>query len=428
MSHSEQIVAGPDDAEREFAELQAHVNAATHRQLVLIRYIDEDGLWYRQGSTSCAAWLAWRTDIGAGAARERVRVARALAALPRIDDALGRGALSFSKVRAMTRVATAANEEHLLEIARYSTATQLEKICRMLRRVEAENNPDTVLERYVRVRDRGDGTVLFEAVLSPDEGSRLMEALRVLRATLSGSDLCDALVRLADGARAELAAVETRTGADRADVVVHLAPSTIDGSHAVTLDDGTRVSAATFRRVACDCGVIGVREDERGEVLDVGRKTRSIPAALRRAVMLRHPTCAFPGCTHDRFVDIHHCEHWIDGGETKLGNLLPLCTYHHRFLHEGGWRVSLHEGMPCFAEPTGADFPSMPRRHDAPHDPLAAFGDRHAALSIDDETCLSRWDGSRPDYAECVQQLLSASEIEESMTIGEWLAEHPDAA
>jgi hypothetical protein len=427
MLTSQQTVSGPDEAESELAQLQAHENAATHRQFVLIRYIDEDGLWYRQGATSCAQWLAWRTDIGAGAAREKVRVARALAALPRIDDELRDGKLSFSKVRAMTRVANMANEEKLLEMARYSTATQLEKICRSFRRVEAENDRDAVPERYARVRDRGDGTVRFEAVLSPDEATRVMEALRAVRAAMDGSDLCDALVRLADAALAEPVETATRTvGADRADVVVHLAPSMLDGTHAATLDDGTHVPAETLRRVACDCGLIGVREDERGEVLDVGRKTRSIPAALRRAVMLRHPTCTFPGCTHDRFIDIHHCEHWIDGGETKLGNLVPLCTYHHRFLHEGDWKVAMHEGVPRFIEPSGADVPAVTRRCEAPADPLAAYAERHAELSIDDETCLSRWDGSQPDYAECVAQLLH--DEEDSMSIGEWLAVHPDAA
>jgi hypothetical protein len=425
MSQSTQDIAGPDEAERELAELQAHQNAATHRQLVLIRYIDEDGLWNRQGAKSCAHWVAWRTDILPGAAREKVRVARALAALPRIDDTLQRGALSFSKVRAMTRVATGANEEKLLEMARYSTAAQLEKICRKLRQVETESVRNTATERYARVRDHGDGTVRFEAFLSPDEAARVMEALRVVSGAMGDADLCDALVRLADGALAEPAETATRTvGADRADVVVHLAPSTMEGAHAATLDDGTPVTAETLRRVACDCGLIAVSEDERGEVLDVGRKTRSIPVALRRAVMLRHPTCAFPGCTHDRFIDIHHCEHWIDGGETKLGNLVPLCTYHHRFLHEGGWRVAMNDGSPRFIEPSGTTFPTLPRKHRAPLDPLAAFEDKHTALSIDDETCLSRWDGSRPDYTECVAQLLE----EDSMTIGEWLAVHPDAA
>jgi hypothetical protein len=125
---SEQNVAklSPEEAEREIAELQAHENAATHRQLFLIRYIDEDGLWHRQGSTSCAHWLAWRCGISTGTALDKVRVARALAALPGIDDALRRGALSYSQVRAMVRVATPQNEQHLLEMAKHSTASQLE--------------------------------------------------------------------------------------------------------------------------------------------------------------------------------------------------------------------------------------------------------------------------------------------------------------
>src|SRR6188768_1987367 len=138
MSQQSTAVLSPADAERELAELQSHENAATHRQLVLIRFLDEDGLWSRQGGTSCAHWLAWRCGIDRGAAREKVRVARALAALPSIDDALRRGVLSYSQVRAMTRVATSANEERLLEMAKRSTAAQLEHLCRSYRRADAD--------------------------------------------------------------------------------------------------------------------------------------------------------------------------------------------------------------------------------------------------------------------------------------------------
>jgi hypothetical protein len=237
--------------------------------------------------------------------------------------------------------------------------------------------------------------------------------------------MCDALVQIADTALANPGESATRTtGADRADVVVHLTPAALEGQHCATLDDGTALSAETLRRVACDCGIIAAREDERGEILDVGRKTRSIPPALRRAVTLRHPTCTFPGCMHDRFIDIHHSQHWIDGGETKLGNLVPLCTYHHRFVHEAGWRVEMEDGAPRFIEPAGAAFPTLPRFFDAPSHPLRAYARMHAELPIDDETCLTRWDGTAPDYAECVHQLLAS---EDSMSIGEWLAEHPGA-
>src|SRR5687767_13849117 len=139
MFEQSTVIASPDEAERELAELQAHENAATHRQLVLIRYIEEDGLWHRQGGRSCALWLAWRCGISAGTAHDKVRVARALATLPGIAASMRRGAPSYSQVRAMVRVATPANEQHLLEMAKYSTAAQLEKICRSFRRANADD-------------------------------------------------------------------------------------------------------------------------------------------------------------------------------------------------------------------------------------------------------------------------------------------------
>ena len=110
----------------EIAELSAHLDAATHRLLTLIRRFDACSGWYRQGALSCAAWLSWRIGLDLCAAREKVRVARALGSLPLIDEALRRGQVSYSKVRALTRVATAENEALLLEMARSATAAQLD--------------------------------------------------------------------------------------------------------------------------------------------------------------------------------------------------------------------------------------------------------------------------------------------------------------
>jgi Domain of unknown function (DUF222) len=114
----------------EIAELAAHVDAATHRLLTLIGRFDEAGGWADHGALTCAHWLSWRVGLDLGAAREHVRVARALPDVPLIADALRRGQISYSKVRALTRVATPENEAALLAMARSSTASQLERICR----------------------------------------------------------------------------------------------------------------------------------------------------------------------------------------------------------------------------------------------------------------------------------------------------------
>jgi hypothetical protein len=412
----------PEAAEHELATLSSHLDAATHRQLELIRVIDETGHWHAQGAASCAHWLGWRIGLDPGAARERLRVAHALASLPVIDGALRRGAISYSKVRAMTRVATPANEARLLGLAEASTAAQLEKICRGLRRLESDDGerPER-LDRWVTLRHRGDGSVRIEASLAPDEAKRVMEAIRATCAAMRAESadaraeakptLADALVRMADATLAaprddadEPAPTRT-TGADRAQVVVHFAPDALDEGYQATLDDGARVPAETFRRVACDCALVAVAKDARGDVLDVGRKTRSIPPALRRAVMLRDERCRFPGCAHDRFIDVHHVEHWIDGGETKLTNLVALCTHHHHLLHEGGFAVELDASRDArFFAPNGARIPDVHVPAETPAEPGRAFEAHHHArgIDIDDVTGLTRWDGRPPDYHACV--------------------------
>ena len=135
------------------------------------------------------------------------------------------------------------------------------------------------------------------------------------------------------------------------------------------LDDGTRVSAETSRRLACDAGLVTIAHASDGSVLDVGRKTRTIPPALRRALEARDRGCRFPGCGL-RFTDAHHVKHWSEGGETKLDNLVLTCRLHHRLVHEEGYRVELVEvtqewaggaGLRAnFYDPRGRPVPDAP--------------------------------------------------------------------
>ena len=181
----------PADIDRladEIAEVASHIDAAEHRLLTLIRRFDDGSGWATHGALSCAHWLNWRIGLDLGAARERVRVARALGGLPLVDGALRRGAISYSKVRAITRVASAATEATLLEMATHATASQLERICRGYRRVlddaataRADSLADEELRRFVRVRDTDDGMVRIEVRLRPDEAAVVLQALDVAR-------------------------------------------------------------------------------------------------------------------------------------------------------------------------------------------------------------------------------------------------------
>ncbi|MFW6051078.1 MAG: DUF222 domain-containing protein [Myxococcota bacterium] len=437
--------------EAEIAALAARIDAATHRMLVLIRRFDESGEWGRQGHRSCAAWLSWRTGLGPGAAREHVRVAKALAELPKVDAALARGDISFSKVRAITRVATPEREETLLRLARFSTAQQLERICRGVRQVERSTEDDGTPkkpsgpERFVVQRCMPDGTVEVVARLQPDEARAVVEAIdRVRKARAEEQAPVSEAVPQVEGASAETpppskpaprkawpdradALVELagrvlagdldakgdgapRPGGERAEVTVAFTRDALGTGYAAKLEDGTHVSAETFRRIACDAALVPHLEDEAGRTLDVGRKTRSIPPSIRRALRQRQPTCAFPGCGHTRFLDAHHLTHWIDGGETKISNLVHLCRLHHRLIHEDGFTLTLDDqGRPLFRTPAGRPIlPTPPRprfRGNATDDKLDDIG-RRAHIPIDPWVRYPEWQGDRPDYNWCVASVV----------------------
>src|SRR5437899_6208239 len=171
----------------EIAELSAHVDAATARLLDLIRAFDARKGW-NTGFSSCAAWLSWRVGLDVGAARERVRVARALGTLPLLAQALARGELSYAKVRALTRVATPETEERLLTVGRAGTAAHVERIVRGWRRVarpaEARETARQHASRALHVYEDEDGTVVLRGRLAPEVGALLLRALAAARETL----------------------------------------------------------------------------------------------------------------------------------------------------------------------------------------------------------------------------------------------------
>jgi hypothetical protein len=145
-----------------------------------------------------------------------------------------------------------------------------------------------------------------------------------------GARRADALGRIAESFLQHGA--EDLNSGDRQQIVIHVDAETLADSTAgrCELEEGPSLTAETVRRLACDASVITLLEDERREPLNVGRKTRSIPPALRRALKTRDRGCRFPGCPNTRYVDGHHIHHWAKGGETKLSNLVQLCRFHHR--------------------------------------------------------------------------------------------------
>ncbi|MBP9089191.1 MAG: DUF222 domain-containing protein, partial [Kofleriaceae bacterium] len=173
--------------------------------------------------------------------------------------------------------------------------------------------------------------------------------------------------------------------------------------------NGEVIATSTARRLCCDAGVVVAHVDALGVPLSVGRKTRTIPAAIKQALLLRDRTCRFPGCTHSRYVDGHHIEHWANGGETALSNLMLLCGAHHTLRHEGGCRVEAHSANGWnFFDHRNRIIDAQPARPNnvGARRGLAALHDAHAELAITANTNASKWTGELIAYARCIDYLV----------------------
>jgi hypothetical protein len=350
-----------EELDVEICRLARQLNAETYRFLMLVRDFDDRYGFAKWSLRSCAEWLAWRCGRTLSTAGEKLRTAHALRELPVISAAFADGRLSYSKVRALTRAATAANEDLLLAYALDATAEQVDERCRQIRNVAPEST-DLARRAWERrsltvSRNPGRGTLSILVELPVEDGEVVANALdnavaagdvaagiefasdRELAGNGWRAQQADALVVIA---KASLAGGPMENGggsiADHYQVVVH-----VDGA---ALREGTGRSdlpLETIKRLTCDGSLITVMEDERGTPLDVGRKQRIVSTAIRRALWSRDRGCSFPGCHNTRYVDAHHIHHWANGGDTSLENLTLLCTHHHTLLHEGGFTIHRDE-------------------------------------------------------------------------------------
>ena len=594
----------------QIAELSARIDAATYELLCHLHEFDRRHGW--EGWRSCAHWLNWRTGLDLGAAREKLRVAAALADLNHVSAAMARGQLSYSKVRALTRVASPATEARLLAVALCATAAQVERLVRAWRRVDRDAQPDAeqvlLASRALSMQVDEDGMVVLRGRLPPEVGALLLRAVEaaleqvpasaegdepttaqrradalglVAESALAGGldpgnpadrfqvtvhvqadalparDPADAAPRVAAETRevsltlsepvapaAPRVAAETRAvspassepgapaGPRVADetrevnltpsepgalarnlVAAHAAmeqrgglgadgelvpgvaaesarsPRGTSGRESRSADTAGRlplceesapcpsdatdredrhegiarrpslseqatiatphVSAETFeiseapgervaaetdldagqavieqagglhigreaaRRVACDAGIVVLRHAADGQVLDVGRRSRTVPSAMRRALLSRdRGQCQFPGC-ESRHCDAHHVEHWADGGETRLQNLVLACRFHHRALHEEGFRVvpGDADGQFRFLRPDGTPLPAEPPMPSWEGAPLAPTDARLAAagVSIGPDTATPEWYGESLDLTATLDVLWEPS-------------------
>jgi hypothetical protein len=440
----------------------AELAAGECAHVLLVAEWDRRGVWAAQGCRSAAHWLNWRVGTSLWAAREQVRVGRALRDLPKITEAFRAGEISYSKVRAVTRIATPAIDGLLVEWARSATASQLETIVREQRRAtgvaETEAAQARHARRYLRSYTDDDGMVVIRARLSPEDGAVVMAAIEAAHQAVDsagpGADVSAGTLELtagraatggghsdATGVSAEtlsgtrearsdassdvsaetsewaevfydgpLHAGESKAADGLVDVCRQVLATGVDDGHgrrpavgvlvhvdqAVLADpasagcchvDGVgAIAAHSARRLACDAAVATLLYRPDGAVEPRGA-TRTIPGSMRRAILARDRHCRFPGCSTRCHLHVHHVVHWASGGPTTLSNLVILCGAHHRFVHEGGWRLSLTaSGSVTARSPHGQTLTGRPPAAPAVHPGALGASHRRQGLHVGADT------------------------------------------
>lgn len=326
-----------------------YMNAGSYRLIKLIGEFDDLKAWLGGGSVrSCAHWLNWQCGLARGAAREQVRVARCLRTLPLIDASFAAGEISYSKVRAMTRVATPENEDYLLMFAQYGTASHVEQIVRKYRNVKCANDEKSAIKqeqkeqedrKLVYFQDDDGSWVIharlpaeagslvvkaIEAIAKPEQAEQIEEQEKVLENVPAGTFLsevspelevpseprktyrqlrADAIVKVAEhflATSGNNGPIQGLKGAERCQIMLHVDIDTLrqhgTPGTCCNLDDKHWISPKTAKRLSCDASLVTVLENNRGKVLNIGRRSRTVPPSIKRALELRDITCRVPGC------------------------------------------------------------------------------------------------------------------------------------
>jgi Domain of unknown function (DUF222)/HNH endonuclease len=413
--------------EAQICELAGHLTAATCRFLLLLADFDARRGWGTWDMRSCAEWLSWKCQMSSGAAREHVRVARALPDLPVIRAEFGAGRLSYAKVRALTRIATPENEEALAELAGPMTGNQLERFARAHRKVSRADDDAARIQRRLTWRFEEDGSLAGTFRLPPLQGAVLLQALRAAVADLehphddvsaetsaphkrvvaTSTSLADGLVAVAEAFLGEK--IASADNPEAYQVVVHVgteaagvSAETPEASKAQLgdpadparchVEDGPAISASTAQMVRCTAAMSWMQHGRDGSVLRLGRRSRRPSAALRRVARERDTCrCRYPGCDSRR-VDLHHIQYWSNGGRTDLDNLISLCRHHHRLVHESGHIIAPTDDGFAFYRPDGTALPTSPSLPE----PDGTIEGCHAA-DIAPDTIIPPWYGERLD-------------------------------
>jgi hypothetical protein len=358
--NDDELIEAVDDAHRRICEAQREL-------FQLIAEVERRELWRGSGARDLVHWLSIRQGVSQWKARRWIAAAQALETLPDLERAFSTGDLGVDKVVELSRFATYESEAGLITWARFvSTAAVRRKADLATRSLEEVQQAER--GRVLSWWYTDDGARFgLEAQLPGAHGPLVTRALQRVADSLpvmpgeedpvfADARRADALVALCSNRLAEDA------DADRATVVVHARlEDLVSEDGGAEIEGGAAIHAETARRLLCDARIQIVIEDEEGEPMRLGRRTREPSAAMMRQLRYRDGECRFPGCGTRRFTQAHHIVWWGEGGRTDLDNLVLICSFHHKLVHEHGWRIQREPGnIVAWYRPSGNRYRAGP--------------------------------------------------------------------
>ena len=347
----------------DIAELSSELSTVLASLLVRINQADSARAWEQDGATSCAAWLVAHLGIANSTARAWTETASALRELPATAAAFAEGRLSYDQVRTICRFATPESDVDLAEASQWMSVGQLGRIARRHAFVDLNTLDEAYRRRHFEWRhDEERHTIFFRGQLPDDRGAVVVRSLERLAYTTPhdpdlalydgfGPRAADALYAMASQS------LGVDTDPDRATVVVHVPAAAFAGAAQGNgvVAGGPALHPESVRRLACDGRIQFIADDVDSKPVGIGRTSRQIPPWLKRLIEERDHGCRFPGCSYEHWVHAHHIVHWSHGGPTDLDNLITLCGFHHRLVHERGWRISGDpQGDVAWVRPNGS--------------------------------------------------------------------------
>jgi hypothetical protein len=329
--------------------LNRHIAAAQVALLRVVAEVERRRAWQDSGARDLAHWLSIRYGMSWWKADRWIKAAAALDNLPAITDALETGVLGIDKVVELCRFATAETEGELIGWASDATCATIRRRADL--EVRAGLDETTELERDRSLRywyEEGGRRFGLEARMPSAQGAIVAKALeRVADQIPAMPAQTDGVVIEARRADALLALCSQRIAADadadRATVVIHASLEALSGRRNAETEHGAVMPPEALQRLACDARIQVVAENDASDAIALGRTKREPSASMMRQLRHRDRGCRFPGCGSTAFAIAHHIVWWSRGGATDLDNLLLICGFHHRLVHEHGWTVERAE-------------------------------------------------------------------------------------